>query len=116
MKALIEADLREAYAEVAEDRRARTRSPRPRPSSPRQSTAAADAWQDNGEAPTPLLISGAFKHLEQDIVRNAILDTGRRIDGRDTEDSSPDSERGRRFCRARMARRCSPAARRKPWW
>ena len=30
-------------------------------------------------------IGEAFKHLEKDIVRNAILDTGLRIDGRDTK-------------------------------
>ncbi|MBU2090891.1 MAG: polyribonucleotide nucleotidyltransferase, partial [Alphaproteobacteria bacterium] len=33
--------------------------------------------------------SGAFKHLEADVVRNAILDTGLRIDGRDTKTVRP---------------------------
>ncbi|MGH7042361.1 MAG: polyribonucleotide nucleotidyltransferase, partial [Acetobacteraceae bacterium] len=34
-------------------------------------------------------VKGAFKHLEADIVRNAILDTGLRIDGRDTKTVRP---------------------------
>ncbi|MSQ85334.1 MAG: polyribonucleotide nucleotidyltransferase [Alphaproteobacteria bacterium] len=33
--------------------------------------------------------SGVLKHMESDIVRNAILDTGRRIDGRDTKTIRP---------------------------
>ena len=35
------------------------------------------------------MVASAFKALESDIVRNAILDTGRRIDGRDTKTIRP---------------------------
>ncbi len=35
--------------------------------------------------PTPQKVADAFKHLEKDVVRNSILDTGHRIDGRDTK-------------------------------
>jgi polyribonucleotide nucleotidyltransferase len=37
----------------------------------------------------PLLVSGLFKELEASIVRNDILDTGKRIDGRDTKTVRP---------------------------
>ena len=40
---------------------------------------------DDAAAPSPQKLSEAFKHLEKDIVRNNILDTGLRIDGRDTK-------------------------------
>jgi len=36
-------------------------------------------------APSPQKVADAFKHLEKDVVRNTILDTGSRIDGRDTK-------------------------------
>ncbi|MBL9099220.1 MAG: polyribonucleotide nucleotidyltransferase, partial [Alphaproteobacteria bacterium] len=37
----------------------------------------------------PLLVTGLFKELEAHIVRNDILDTGKRIDGRDTKTVRP---------------------------
>ena len=37
----------------------------------------------------PSAAAGVFKKLEKDIVRNSILDTGRRIDGRDTKTVRP---------------------------
>ena len=37
----------------------------------------------------PLLVTGLFKELEAAIVRNDILDTGKRIDGRDTKTVRP---------------------------
>ena len=53
-----------------------------------------------------------FHDLEADIVRNAILDTGMRIDGRDTTTVRPIiAEVG--ILPARMVRRCSPGARRR---
>ena len=45
--------------------------------------ALVDAAKDN--SPTPQKVGEAFKHLEKDVVRNSILDTGLRIDGRDTK-------------------------------
>jgi polyribonucleotide nucleotidyltransferase len=39
---------------------------------------------DKPDAAPANKVGEAFKHLEKDVVRNAILDTGHRIDGRDT--------------------------------
>ena len=41
------------------------------------------------DASEKVLISGAFKDLEKDIVRGSILDTGKRIDGRDMKTVRP---------------------------
>jgi polyribonucleotide nucleotidyltransferase len=41
------------------------------------------------DAAATALVSEAFKELEADVVRNAILDTGLRIDGRDTKTVRP---------------------------
>ncbi len=40
---------------------------------------------DDAKAPSAQKVADAFKHLEKDVVRNSILDTGLRIDGRDTK-------------------------------
>jgi polyribonucleotide nucleotidyltransferase len=48
---------------------------------------AAAALAQEGQDPERA--KGLFKDLEADIVRNAILDTGRRIDGRDTKTVRP---------------------------
>jgi polyribonucleotide nucleotidyltransferase len=45
--------------------------------------AAFEAKPDDKTAPTPQQVGGVFKELEAKIVRNSILDTGIRIDGRD---------------------------------
>ena len=45
--------------------------------------------KDDPKAPSEQKVSEAFKHLEKDIVRNSILDTGLRIDGRDTKTVRP---------------------------
>jgi len=50
---------------------------------------AALVDKDDPKAPTEQKVSEAFKHLEKDIVRNNILDTGLRIDGRDTKTVRP---------------------------
>ena len=48
------------------------------------------AAQASGEDPFPLLrVMGVFKEIEADIVRNSILDTGKRIDGRDVKTVRP---------------------------
>ncbi|MDP9196366.1 MAG: polyribonucleotide nucleotidyltransferase [Pseudomonadota bacterium] len=41
------------------------------------------------EGSAPEAVAGSFKELESDIVRGGILDTGRRIDGRDTKTIRP---------------------------
>ena len=55
-----------------------------------------------------------FKTLEKEIVRGAIIKTGRRIDGRDTKTVRPIGARSA-SCRAPTARHSSPAARRRRW-
>ena len=50
------------------------------------STAAS--LEDHEDASADV-VAGAFKKLEKDIVRGAILDTGQRIDGRDTKTVRP---------------------------
>ena len=57
-----------------------------------------------------------FKECEAVVLRRDVLKTGKRIDGRDVDDGPPDRRGGGRACRARTARRCSPAARPRRWW
>ncbi len=44
---------------------------------------------ENDDAPSKSVVGGAFKTIESDIVRGGILDTGERIDGRDTKTVRP---------------------------
>jgi polyribonucleotide nucleotidyltransferase len=74
-----EADLRAAYAETA--KQART---------DKVAAVKAKAIETLSAEELPAeLVAKKFKNLEQDIVRNSILDTGRRIDGRDTKTVRP---------------------------
>ncbi|MEO8560231.1 MAG: polyribonucleotide nucleotidyltransferase, partial [Rhodospirillales bacterium] len=50
-------------------------------------TEAKAVFADDADASA--IVSEAFKDLEADVVRNAILDTGKRIDGRDTKTVRP---------------------------
>jgi polyribonucleotide nucleotidyltransferase len=79
---LAEAGLREAYAiTVKQDRVAKINEVK---------TATKEAFPAEGDdAVDPQLISDLLKKLEKDIVRGAILDTGKRIDGRDLETVRP---------------------------
>jgi polyribonucleotide nucleotidyltransferase len=79
VKSHVEADVRAAYAIVKkEDRQlAVTKA--------KQKAVAALVVEGQEGAPTAQQVGGAFKDLEKDVVRNAILDTGHRIDGRDTK-------------------------------
>ena len=45
--------------------------------------------KEDPKSPSEQKVGEAFKHLEKDIVRNSILDTGLRIDGRDTKTVRP---------------------------
>jgi polyribonucleotide nucleotidyltransferase len=86
--ALIEADLRSAYGE----RQKTQRHERISAAKAKLDAAIAFApedWKDGDQAVAPQIISGIVKDLEKDIVRSAILDTGRRIDGRDTKTVRP---------------------------
>ncbi len=85
LRSVAEADLRAAYAIAGKAER-------------HDAIEAAKAKAkahffpaESGEAPRydALRVSGAFKDLEARIVRNNILDTGRRIDGRDVKTVRP---------------------------
>ncbi len=76
IRGLVEADLRQAYAIVRKDER------RDAIDKAKEKAVVALVKPDLSE-PTPQRVADAFKHLEKDIVRNSILDTGHRIDGRD---------------------------------
>src|SRR5215472_6439546 len=79
MAELIGADLRQAYAETAKQARTEKLA--------EAKAKAAEALVAEG---LPVeLVGKKFKELEQDIVRGAILETGRRIDGRDTKTVRP---------------------------
>jgi len=79
LKADITAPLTEAYAE-------RVKQVRQEKIGAVKTQAKAIFAEDTAAAP---LVSEAFKDLEADVVRNAILDTGLRIDGRDTKTIRP---------------------------
>ena len=70
---LIGGDLRTAYAEPVKQTRTNMLS-----------DAKGKAYEALAEDPDAGAIGGAVKKLEKDIVRGQILDTGNRIDGRDT--------------------------------
>jgi len=80
LAARYESALREAYAETGKQAR------HERIEAVRTSALEALGGPEGEFAPAVL---GAFKKLEKSIVRNAILDTGRRIDGRDTTSIRP---------------------------
>ena len=79
VKKQAEQDLRAAYAIAKkEDRQDAV-------AKAKDAVKAALINKDDAKAPTEQKVGEAFKHLEKDIVRNNILDTGHRIDGRDTK-------------------------------
>ncbi|MHA1112982.1 MAG: polyribonucleotide nucleotidyltransferase [Alphaproteobacteria bacterium] len=79
VKELAEAPLRAAYGETVKQARVEKISA--------AKSAALATVADEGL--DVALAGGAFKGLEKDIVRGAILETGQRIDGRDTETVRP---------------------------
>jgi polyribonucleotide nucleotidyltransferase len=79
VKKSVEKDLRAAYAIPKKEERQEAVAK----AKDKAVEALVDAEKEN--APTPQQVAEAFKHLEKDIVRNNILDTGLRIDGRDTK-------------------------------
>jgi polyribonucleotide nucleotidyltransferase len=83
IRALVEDDLRKAYQTVVKQER-------------QEKVAAAKARAieqccaaDDENAPNENILGAIFKSIEADIVRNAILDTGQRIDGRDVKTVRP---------------------------
>jgi polyribonucleotide nucleotidyltransferase len=79
VKKQAEADLRKAYAIAKkEDRQDAV-------AKAKDAVKAALINKEDANAPTEQAVGEQFKQLEADIVRNNILDTGKRIDGRDTK-------------------------------
>ena len=82
LKGRFEAPLREAYAEPIKQARVE-----------KVAEVKSEAMQaflpEDADADTKLVVGGEFKHLEQEIVRGAILDGNPRIDGRDTRTVRP---------------------------
>ena len=74
VRALSEGSVRTAYAEQVKQARVE-----------KLNNAKAQAKEALTEEFGGDAVSGALKKLEKDIVRNSILDTGKRIDGRDTK-------------------------------
>ena len=79
VRELAESDLREAYKETVKSER------QDRIAAVKEKVVAAfDEDEADGS-----LVAGSFKSLEKDIVRKDILNTGQRIDGRDTRTVRP---------------------------
>ncbi len=76
VKEMAEAEVRAAYAITRKEARVEALA---------KARDKVQAAFTGDAAPAPQKIGNAFKHLEKDVVRNAILDTGHRIDGRDTK-------------------------------
>ena len=79
VKKLGENDLRAAYAIAKKEDRQNAVA------KVKDAVKAALINKEDAAAPSEQKVGEAFKHLEKDIVRNNILDTGHRIDGRDTK-------------------------------
>jgi polyribonucleotide nucleotidyltransferase len=79
VKSIAEADVRAAYAIAKKEDRQEAVA------KAKDKVMTALTGDDLPDAPPANKIGEAFKHLEKDVVRNAILDTGHRIDGRDTK-------------------------------
>ncbi len=84
MRALAEADLRAAYGIRAKQERHKALD-----AAKAKVKAAFEPAAAEKDAPSPQTVGGVFKKLEAKIVRNTILDTGSRIDGRDGKTVRP---------------------------
>ena len=82
VRAIVEADLRAAYELV--DKAARQEA-----IFTAKDKAVEQLATGEDDAPDRNAIGGVFKGIEADIVRNGILDTGKRIDGRGLADVRP---------------------------
>jgi polyribonucleotide nucleotidyltransferase len=79
VKKSVEKDVRAAYAIPKKEERQEAVAK----AKDKVVLALVDVEKDT--SPTPQKVAEAFKYLEKDVVRNSILDTGLRIDGRDTK-------------------------------
>ena len=83
VRELVESDVRAAYKiTVKQDRVAAINSARDK-------AVEALCDEDNEDAPSKSVVGNVFKAIESGIVRGGILDTGERIDGRDTKTVRP---------------------------
>ena len=79
VKAIADADVRAGYAIATKEERHEALA------KAKDKVLTKLTGEDKPDAPPANKVGEAFKHLEKDVVRNAILDTGLRIDGRDTK-------------------------------
>jgi polyribonucleotide nucleotidyltransferase len=84
LKSLVEADLRAAYGiKIKQDRYNAVADAK------KKAKDAVVGDGTNPDAPSASLVGEVLKELEAEIVRNSILDTGKRIDGRDVKTVRP---------------------------
>ncbi|MCE3288388.1 MAG: pnp [Caulobacter sp.] len=84
MKALVGADIAAGYTiQKKQDRYEAIGAAK------KKAIAALGKSEANPEGHDPLKLAGVFKELEADVVRRGILDTGKRIDGRDVRTVRP---------------------------
>ncbi|MEK7264515.1 MAG: polyribonucleotide nucleotidyltransferase [Pseudomonadota bacterium] len=83
IRALVEKDLRNAYTERKKQVR------QEKIGEAKSKAAEAFCKADDENALSKVVLGSLFKEVEADIVRNGILDTGTRIDGRDTKTVRP---------------------------
>ncbi len=79
VRTLVENDLRDAYKEVVKQNR------QEKIAAAKDKVTEALCDEEDETAMKKSTLGSVFKTIEADIVRNAILDTGERIDGRDTK-------------------------------
>ena len=79
MRGIVEDDVKAAYKiQIKQDRQSAL-------ATAKDKAIEALCDDENDDAPSASVVGGAFKSIESDIVRVGILDTGERIDGRDTK-------------------------------
>ena len=83
IRALVEDDVREAYKTVVKQER------QEKVSAAKAKAVEAFCGEEDENALPGNVVGNIFKSIESDIVRNGILDTGNRIDGRDTKTVRP---------------------------
>ncbi len=79
VRELVETDVRAAYKEVVKQNR------QEKIAAAKEKAVEALCDPEDETAMSKTVLGSVFKAIEGDIVRNAILDTGERIDGRDTK-------------------------------
>lgn len=83
VRSAVEGDIRQAYAVV--DKKGRHDAL----CIAKEKAVEAVCDEEDGEAPSRSVVEAAFKDIESSVVRNGILETGKRIDGRDTATVRP---------------------------